>query len=94
MPIVLLGPAPFRAADYPPTAGHAPAVRAARRFAGARDVDLVETDELVQPSLDDGTANPDGMHWSWTSHRLIGRAVADRLAAAWQSAGVTGEDSA
>ena len=32
---------------------------------------------LGGPSLADGTANPDGMHWSWRTHSLIGQAVAD-----------------
>ena len=82
-PIVLLGPAPHAAADYPVTTGHAPAVAAARRFAVDHDVALVETDALVAPSLADGSANPDGMHWSWRSHELIGQAAADRLAELW-----------
>jgi len=30
--------------------------------------------------LRDGSANPDGMHWSWAAHRHVGRALAEALA--------------
>lgn len=94
-PIVLLGPAPHAAADYPVTTGHASAVAAARRFATGHDIALVETDALVAPSLADGSANPDGMHWSWRSHALIGRAAAAAVLAQWRLGGATSEsDSA
>lgn len=78
-PIVLLGPSPFDSPYYPAGRGHAPAVVAARDWASANEVALVEIDPLVWPSLRDGTANTDGMHWSWRSHELIGRAVAAPL---------------
>ena len=38
-----------------------------------------EIDDLVLPSLLDGTANPDGIHYSWRTHELIGHAVAEEL---------------
>jgi hypothetical protein len=78
-PIVLLGPAPHAAGDYPVTAGHAPAVAAARSQARRLAVDFLDVDPLVYPSLRDGSANPDGMHWSWRSHSEIGAATAQLL---------------
>ena len=82
VPILVLGPAPHRAADYPATKGHAGAVSAAQVWASTAGVGLIDTDPLVAPSLADGSANPDGMHWSWRSHDLIGQEVAVRLRAA------------
>ena len=82
LPIVALAPAPHRAAEYPATGGHAAAVAAANRWAIRESVPLIQTDPLVAPSLADGTANPDGMHWSWRTHSLIGQAVADELRSA------------
>lgn len=82
-PIVLLGPAPHAAPDYPVTRGHAPAVAAARRFAADRELAFIDLDPLVWPCLRDGSANPDGMHWGWRSHARIGAAVAAQLDLAW-----------
>lgn len=79
-PIVLLGPAPHAAPDYPVTTGHEPAVAAARRQADQLEIDFLNLDPLVWPSLKDGSANPDGMHWSWRTHREIGQATACLLA--------------
>ncbi len=79
IPIILLGPAPWKSAAYPTLRPHADAVIAARTWAGRHDVGFIETDPLVQPSLDDGSANPDGLHWSWKTHRHIGRAVGAAL---------------
>jgi diglucosylglycerate octanoyltransferase len=83
IPIVLLGPAPYDASDYPVQTGHGPAVAAARDWAGRYEVGFIDVDPLVWPSLRDGTANPDGMHWGWSSHAGIGSAVAGALSAQW-----------
>ncbi len=80
LPVVLIGPAPWRSAAYPAQRSHRPAVAAARRWAARSGVPMVELDPLVGPSLADGTANPDGLHWSWAAHRLVGEAAADLLA--------------
>ena len=81
IPMVLLGPSPHAAPSYPSDRGHAPAVGAARRWAGAHDVAFVDLDPLVGPSLAAGTGNPDGMHWGWEAHEAIGTAVAAALRA-------------
>ncbi len=39
----------------------------------------MELDPIVRPSLAGGTGNPDGLHWSWEVHRLVGAATADAL---------------
>jgi hypothetical protein len=79
LPVVLLGPSPHRAPTYPSHHNHAPAVLAARRWAVAHDVAFVNLDPIVQPSLDAGTGNPDGMHWSWDVHTQVGGALAHVL---------------
>jgi diglucosylglycerate octanoyltransferase len=80
VPIVLLGPSPYAAAAYPSQRPHAPAVAAARRWAGRHDVGFVDLDPLVGPSLSAGMANPDGVHWGWAAHRAVGEALAAALA--------------
>ena len=82
VPIVLLGPSPYAAAAYPSQRPHAPAVVAARRWAGRHGVLFVDLDPLVGPSLRAGTGNPDGMHWGWQAHRAVGEALAAALAGA------------
>lgn len=82
LPIVLLGPAPYRAQDYPVSHGHAAAVNAARTAARGLGLAFVDVDPLVWPSLEDGTANPDGMHWSWRTHEAVGVAAGRSLALA------------
>ncbi|MEZ5115784.1 MAG: SGNH/GDSL hydrolase family protein [Candidatus Nanopelagicales bacterium] len=80
-PVVLLGPSPHDAALYPSQRHHEAAVAAARLWAATHDVAFLDIDPLVRPSLVDGTANPDGMHWSWTAHRRVGEALGASLAA-------------
>lgn len=79
VPIVVLSPSPFRSAYYPVASGHEAAVAAGRRWAARAGVEWVDVDPLIRPSLDDGSANPDGMHWSWRAHEEVGRAVAEAL---------------
>ncbi len=75
IPVALLGRSPHTGAGYPSQRFHAPAVAAARRWAEREGVALVEPDPIVQPSLDAGTGNPDGLHWAWEVHTAIGEAV-------------------
>lgn len=79
LPIVLLGPSPYRAPDYPSLKPHPPAVAAGRSWAARNDVHFIDLDPIVGPSLAAGTGNPDGLHWSWTVHRDIGVSVAGAL---------------
>jgi diglucosylglycerate octanoyltransferase len=79
LPIVMLGPAPFDSPYYPVNGHHDTAVRAAATLAAQENCEFIDVDDLVWPSLRDGSANPDGMHWSWATHAAIGRTVAERL---------------
>ena len=78
LPIALLGPAPWTGAYYPSTRTHPPALAAARRWAALEGVGYVDIEPLIAPRL--GTCNPDGMHWSWEVHALVGEAVAGSFA--------------
>ncbi len=73
LPIALLGPSPWSGPYYPSTRSHAPAVAAACRWADAHGVSYVDIEPLVAPRL--ANCNPDGMHWSWEVHALVGEAV-------------------
>jgi hypothetical protein len=74
VPIALMGPAPWTGPYYPNSQRHRPAVHAARRWARAHDVAYVDIEGLVAARLAD--CNPDGLHWSWEVHSLVGSAVA------------------
>lgn len=78
LPIALLGPAPWTGPYYPSMRTHGAAVVAARRWAAAQEVAYVDIEAIVRPRL--GTCNPDGMHWSWEVHALVGQAVAEAAA--------------
>lgn len=80
LPVMLLGPAPTRSQYYPSVHGHGEAVGAARRWAHEHDAGFVDLDPLVGPAMRAGTANPDGLHWSWEVHAAVGAAVAQALA--------------
>ena len=86
-PLAVLGPAPFRAAAYPALHGHAAAVHAARRWAIATNVALVEPSRHILPTFRDGSCNPDGMHWAWSVHDAVGRDFAAALLAQGFAAG-------
>lgn len=77
LPIALMGPAPWTGPYYPNTSRHRPAVHAAKRWARAHDVPYVDIEDLVAPRL--ASCNPDGMHWSWEVHGLVGHAIASTL---------------
>lgn len=85
LPVIALAPPPY---DSPYHGGvtrlHAPALAAARTWARRVGVPLVEIDDIVGPRLAAGTMNPDGMHWSWEAHALVGAALAAGIRAAWR----------
>ena len=81
IPIALVAPTPYRSGYYPRDRHHAHARVAAIRLASVARVGLVDPTEAVLPGLDDGSANPDGMHWSWAAHREVGLLLANQLAA-------------
>ncbi len=74
LPVALLGPAPWTGPYYPSTRTHAPALVAARAWAAREGAAYVDIEPLVAPHL--ATCNPDGMHWSWEVHALVGEAGA------------------
>lgn len=79
IPVVVQTPPPYRSPAYPAMTHHESAVIAAGDWAQKNECGRVVMDELVLPSLLDGTANPDGIHFSWHTHRLVGRATAGAL---------------
>lgn len=79
VPITLLAPSPYNSSYYPSNRHHAAAVLAARALSARLEVPLVDPAPFVLPGLADGTANPDGMHWSWDAHASVGRALAETI---------------
>ncbi len=79
MPVVLVAPGVHQAPDYPTDRHHQPALLAARRWADKHQTGYIEIDDMIWPSLRDGSANPDGIHYSWRSHELVGEAIAREL---------------
>ncbi|MGI9197513.1 MAG: diglucosylglycerate octanoyltransferase [Candidatus Nanopelagicales bacterium] len=77
LPIALLGPPPWTGQYYPSTRNHASALAAARAWAAREGVAYVDIEPIVSPRL--AACNPDGMHWSWEVHSLVGEAVARTL---------------
>jgi hypothetical protein len=76
LPIVVLTPSPHAADLYPTHRFHAGAVAAAHQWARREGVGLVDIGEVAQRGLDDGSGNPDGMHWGWSTHAEVGGMVA------------------
>jgi len=81
VPIALLAPTPYRSPYYPSERHHERAVTASRVLADELGVALVDPSSAVRSGLTDGSANPDGMHWSWSAHRSVGEDLATALAA-------------
>lgn len=79
LPIVAITPAPTRSAYYPTDRFHAASVAAAKRWAAAHDVIMVDVSEPVLRGLREGTANPDGLHWGWQTHADVGGMVAEAV---------------
>jgi hypothetical protein len=78
--ILGITPPPHAAPGYGRvTAGHAPAVRAARRWARTHDVELLPLDRWVAPFVGTAGMNPDGIHWGWDCHRAVGEQAAATL---------------
>lgn len=82
-PVVLLLPPVHRSAFYggvhPRRSGHVAALRA---WAGEHGVVTVDSAGLVVEHVLTGRGNPDGIHWGWDAHRVVGEAVAGAIAAA------------
>jgi lysophospholipase L1-like esterase len=79
VPIALLAPPPYDTSYYPSDRHYLPAVKAARLLADRLNLAFIDPAPFVLPGLADGTANPDGMHWSWAAHASVGTALAQVL---------------
>ena len=77
--IALLGPSPYDSPYYPAQRHHVSALVAARHLATRLAVPLIDPSTFVLPGLRDGSANSDGMHWSWSAHQSVGLALAEVL---------------
>lgn len=77
LPIVALTPSPHRARLYPTLRFYRSSVEAALRWAERNAVTMVDISDAAQRGLDEGWVNPDGMHWGWRTHEMIGGMVAE-----------------
>lgn len=84
LPVVTLLPSVHRAADYGLAHPHRAATDAASRRWAARTsgVSALDVAALVGGHVLGGHGNPDGMHWGWEGHRVVGAALAELLARA------------
>jgi diglucosylglycerate octanoyltransferase len=77
VPVLGILPPPHAAPLYGAvTAGHAPAVAAARAWGVREDVPMVDLCSVVGRHLPLGQGSPDGIHWGWDCHAEVGRVVA------------------
>ncbi|SHF43788.1 diglucosylglycerate octanoyltransferase [Streptoalloteichus hindustanus] len=80
LPVVGIVPSVHRSAAYAYVhTGHAAAVAAVRAWSARRAVPLLDLPTLVRPHLGGTEANPDGLHWGWPAHRVVGRALAETI---------------
>ncbi len=77
LPIIGILPPRHRAAAFGgELRGHEAAWLAARAWGAEHDVPMADLAPVVQPHLDAGRANPDGLHFGWESHRDVGLELA------------------
>ena len=79
LPVVVTAPSPYDATVYPSQRHHVAAVGATHRWGRRHGVPVVDLDPLVQPAIDRGDNNPDGMHWGWSTHDAVAAALAREL---------------
>ncbi|MEJ2866916.1 diglucosylglycerate octanoyltransferase [Actinomycetospora sp. OC33-EN08] len=81
-PVVLLLPAVHRSGLYGGVhSGRSAHAAAMRAWAAVSGVVALEVAPLVAEHVLGGHGNPDGIHWGWPAHRLVGEAVAGLLRA-------------
>ena len=79
-PVVLLLPSVHRSGLYGGRhAGRSAHVAAMRSWAASYGVAALDVRPLVVEHVLGGAGNPDGIHWGWPAHRLVGEAVAALL---------------
>jgi hypothetical protein len=80
IPVVAVLPPVHRAGVYGNVhAGRPAAERATRAWAGSTGVALLDLRALVAEHVLSGAGNPDGMHWGWAGHAVVGAACARLL---------------
>ncbi|MCP2204225.1 diglucosylglycerate octanoyltransferase [Lentzea flava] len=80
MPAVGIVPSVHRAPTYRFVHdGHAAAVAAVRGWAARAGVPLLDLPAVIGEHVRSGAGNPDGMHWGWEGHELVGRAMAELI---------------
>lgn len=78
--LLMLGPSPWRSPSYPNTRHYPTMLASAKKFARGHDLAFVDIEPYVREMIAEGRGNPDGLHWDWLTHALVGRAVAAALA--------------
>ncbi len=77
MPAIGMVPSVHRAPTYANVHhGHAAAVAAVRGWAAGTGVPLLDLPAVIGEHVRSGAGNPDGMHWGWEGHELVGKAMA------------------
>ncbi|PPK69074.1 SGNH/GDSL hydrolase family protein [Actinokineospora auranticolor] len=80
LPVVVMLPSVHRAAAYGNVhTGRERAVAMVSAWAARSGVNVFDVAEVVRAHVLGGHGNPDGMHWGWDGHRLVGAAMADLL---------------
>jgi len=83
IPVVALLPSVHRASAYGHVhPGRAAAERATRSWASEVGVDTLDLPALIGGHIRAGEGNPDGIHFGWAGHRLVGEGLAALLAPA------------
>lgn len=77
--VVAITPPPHRADLYPSQRFFASSVAAAHQWGRRNDVRIIDVTDVVQRGLDQGTHNPDGMHFGWPTHAAVAGMVAEAV---------------
>lgn len=83
IPVVVMLPGVHRASAYGYAhPGRPAAERATRSWAASAGVLVLDTSAVIGAHIRAGEGNPDGIHYGWPGHRLVGSALAEVLAPA------------
>jgi lysophospholipase L1-like esterase len=81
LPVVGILPATHRAPSYGFVhTGHRAAIAAIQDWGQRRDVPLLDLPRLTGGHIRGGRGNPDGMHWGWEGHQIVGHALSELVA--------------
>jgi lysophospholipase L1-like esterase len=95
LPIYGVLPATHRAAAYGYVhTGHRPATEAIAAWGHRRSVPLLDLTALTGAHVLEGQGNPDGMHWGWAGHAMVGAAIAALVSHDDREPGLSGAASA